>query len=537
MRYYGQRTLVRNYGVAILTMNPSRRIRSAGPEIVIALVGAAGTDLDGLTTQITQKLKEFDYQSEPIRLADLVRNVGDPDLLDRNDLPFAKYIEQYQMAGDRFREELRRGDALALAAILEIRKHRTNETGDVTKPCERKAFIVRSLKNPRELATLRRVYGHRLTVISAYLPRSTRSDAIKRKTRRYSGDLDQLVRTVIEDDERRGDLEYGQNVRNTYPEADFFLDTRKSAHVGDALERFLDIIFGYPYSAPTIEEVAMFHAQAAALRSTELGRQVGAVVVTETGAVTAIGTNEVPKFGGGLYTTTVPASGSDGRDFKFLEEDQSLRKRTEGFDEILAALHKAKLVNESVEVETFMAALGRTQFKAIIEYGRAVHAEMAALTDAAMRGVAVAGSTLFVTTFPCHLCMRHIIAAGINRVVYVHPYPKSLAGDLHRDAITIDPEDIDAIAQENKKLAVMPFVGVAPRVYIPYFTAPSRRKNPDGTILSFPRESAVPKLIQQDEQATYLVAEGSATQVLRKGASGEVHTRLKAYYPELSNGE
>jgi deoxycytidylate deaminase len=30
-------------------------------------------------------------------------------------------------------------------------------------------------------------------------------------------------------------------------------------------------------------------------------------------------------------------------------------------------------------------------------------------------------------SFPCHMCARHIIATGLREVVYIEPYPKSVA--------------------------------------------------------------------------------------------------------------
>jgi deoxycytidylate deaminase len=45
---------------------------------------------------------------------------------------------------------------------------------------------------------------------------------------------------------------------------------------------------------------------------------------------------------------------------------------------------------------------------------------------------------LFSTTFPCHMCARHIVSAGIKRVVFLEPYPKSYAEELYADSITFD---------------------------------------------------------------------------------------------------
>lgn len=77
-------------------------------------------------------------------------------------------------------------------------------------------------------------------------------------------------------------------------------------------------------------------------------------------------------------------------------------------------------------------------FSRTIDYIRAVHAEMAALTDAARHGVSTKGCVLYTTTFPCHDCAKHIVASGIQRVVYVEPYPKSLVQEFYSDSITAD---------------------------------------------------------------------------------------------------
>ena len=95
----------------------------------------------------------------------------------------------------------------------------------------------------------------------------------------------------------------------------------------------------------------------------------------------------------------------------------------------------------------------------IIEFGRIIHAEMSAITDAARLGKSLAAARLFCTTFPCHLCAKHIVSAGIERVTYLEPYPKSHARDLHPDAITFSP------AESSVKALFEPFIGISPRRY------------------------------------------------------------------------
>jgi deoxycytidylate deaminase len=119
--------------------------------------------------------------------------------------------------------------------------------------------------------------------------------------------------------------------------------------------------------------------------------------------------------------------------------------------------------------------LKQTRYMQLIEFVRAVHGEMSAITDAASRGVSIKGCTLFVTAFPCHECARHIIAAGISRVVYVEPYAKSLALELYSDSIELDAE------VDPQKVPFVPFLGVAPKNHNDIFAMPER-KGSDGRV-------------------------------------------------------
>jgi dCMP deaminase len=53
---------------------------------------------------------------------------------------------------------------------------------------------------------------------------------------------------------------------------------------------------------------------------------------------------------------------------------------------------------------------------------RTIHAEMNALAQAARRGVAVGGSTIYTTASPCWDCFRVLVNAGIEGFVYDQPY-------------------------------------------------------------------------------------------------------------------
>lgn len=53
-----------------------------------------------------------------------------------------------------------------------------------------------------------------------------------------------------------------------------------------------------------------------------------------------------------------------------------------------------------------------------------VHAEQNAITDCAKRGVSCDGATAYITHYPCVICTRLLIAAGIKKIRYLEDYKK-----------------------------------------------------------------------------------------------------------------
>jgi dCMP deaminase len=51
-----------------------------------------------------------------------------------------------------------------------------------------------------------------------------------------------------------------------------------------------------------------------------------------------------------------------------------------------------------------------------------VHAEQNAIADCAKRGVSCRGATAYVTHYPCIICCRLLLAAGIRAIKYIHDY-------------------------------------------------------------------------------------------------------------------
>jgi len=57
----------------------------------------------------------------------------------------------------------------------------------------------------------------------------------------------------------------------------------------------------------------------------------------------------------------------------------------------------------------------------------AVHAEANVVAQAAMHGDVLEGATVYVTLQPCVACVKLLISAGVDKVIYRGQYPDELA--------------------------------------------------------------------------------------------------------------
>lgn len=469
-------------------------------ELVIGLVGAIGSDLAGVETGLIDALSDVGYTAETIRVVDLLHQFE----LWAN-LPHSPEDQRYKRhieAGREFCEKLGREDALARLAVASVRQCRIKQTGDFKTPPSRHAYVLRSCKRKAEVELLRKVYGSSFWLVAAYSPRQQRIDDLaKRFAESYNEfDSDQyraLAEKFVEVDEMEG-IAFGQDIRSTFPLADVFVTTESRRAIRDAITRFIEILFGYPFHTPTRDEFGMMHARVSALRSSDLSRQVGAAIASGDGDLMCVGTNEVPAFGGGPYWPDTPADSRDfqkGRDTSFdlrrrLLADALRRfQKADWLSEKLDTTNIEELVQSSLEGRSG-APMRESRLMDVIEFGRTVHAEMDAISSAAKRGVSVAGSTLHVTTFPCHICARHIVSAGIKRVVYIEPYHKSLASDLFSDSITVDDPRRPA-----RFVHFEHFVGISPSRYSELFTM-LKRKESTGASIMWDKAASVPRITQ-----------------------------------------
>ncbi len=459
------------------------------PEIVFGLVGPVGVELRPVIDAIGDELAGK-YRTRTIKLSELIE-----DFFGTNFNSGAEHlrIRKLMHLGTYLRQKTKFGEAVGLLGIEEVARLREEELGGETFG---NAYIIRSLKTPEEVQLFRNVYGKGFFLISVYSHRENRvsylsdrlADSLHGDTQKCRARAERLVE--IDELENRP---FGQDVRDAFPLADLFINSDDRENLRAQVKRFVELIFGYRFATPTQEEHGMQHARAAAMRSSDMNRQVGAAIANDEGDLLALGCNDVPKAGGGFYW---PDSSPDERDFRKGVDSMS-EHRSQVIREFLARLEAAKLLNlkESIpEVADSLLSgdlswvLKGATATSVLEFGRSVHAEMAAITTAARLGISLAGTTLYVTTFPCHICARHIVASGIRNVFYIEPYPKSRAKKLHGDAILVDP-----ITPSEKLTNFRPFRGIAPSRYFELFEAGDLRKDDDGKVPAWKISSGSPR--------------------------------------------
>lgn len=467
------------------------------PELIFGIVAPIGVKIELAIRSLEEELVAVGYKPHPLKATELMREIKLPLDMSATDT-ISKYHQKIAYANKIC--ELYGSSAIASIFISAIRARRVEywtqhssdekeaterENGEFSnRPIPKQAFILRQLKRPEEVRLLRTVYGKQFIAVSVYSPEDTRIEYIEEQQRKLlSGLVDPIeLRTaasklVAQDSKEEGGLP-GQNVREAFPLGDVFIDGHSKSTCSNTLERFIRLLFGNNQITPTRDEYGMYMAKSASLRSSDLSRQVGAAIFSSAGEVATLGCNEVPKAGGGTYWTS---DANDNRDFK-QGGDPNDELKKEILVDLVDRLNKSGTFKGSkfegrtaIEIcAELLTSVGQdsvseSRFMDLIEFGRIIHAEMSAISDAARKGISIRSATLFSTTFPCHICAKHIVAAGICRVVYLEPYPKSYAARLHKDSIQLGS------TSQTEKVTFEPFIGVSPFRYRDLFEKGKRK--------------------------------------------------------------
>ena len=484
------------------------RVEDYRPELVIGLVGPIGCDITAVQKVLEGELRQVGYSPHQINLSDMLAGLIEAKTQKTENI---NTIEEKMEAGNRVCQLFNNEAVLAAEAIRLVREARCVEHSDrgteiddevdpESLPAEGTAYIIRQLKRQKEVELLARVYGRQFIQVSITQDIAARKQSLMTLVgnQHPAFDIEQCTdhaNELIKKDEDDED-HHGQKIGEIFHLADVFIEARSRKTIEDTCHRFIQALFGRNDIAPTRDEFGAYMAKTASLRSVDLSRQVGSAILTTEADVISIGCNEVPKPNGGNYWDDDVEKHRDIDEKGEANKAETTRivydflRALSQTDSLKAGLDPAKILADSSKRKAILdSSIGD-----ITEYGRMVHAEMNALTDAARLGRSTHGATMHVTTFPCHNCAKHIIASGISRLVFIEPYPKSKTRQLYSYAISNNNE-------KGYGMIVEHFSGISPRRYRDIFEKKKRRRS-DGTIDEWYQGKCLPRIGQQPIEGT-----------------------------------
>lgn len=450
--------------------------KNSNSELVIGIVQTVGTDSQPVLSYIKDALRPFGYKTETIKVSEMI--ISSFDTQDKQFENEYDRITYYMDLGNKVREMTNDGAVLmeGVTAYIYSEHHK-----DEYKP-QRIAYIIDSLKHTDEVDFLRGVYGEGFHLIGISETEENRKNYLHNQKNISVAQAGKLIARDSNESNKNG-----QHARDTFEQADYFIDAgRDKLYLEASVKRLFELIFGNPFISPQFEEYAMFRAYAASLRSADLSRQIGAVIARGED-ILAEGVNDCTKAFGGLYWPYY------NEDTHKIEDEPNGRDYTLGYDsnkKEQSQLIRNILDNFEMDYnEENIRKIKSAGIGSLTEYGRVVHSEMEALMMCARNGIVTRNCDMYVTTFPCHNCAKHIIDAGIRSVIYIEPYPKSKALDFYNNEITTDEKD-------NTKVLFRPFNGVGPHRFMDLFSMKSTRwykrvrKGSDGNAIPWDAKKA-----------------------------------------------
>lgn len=423
------------------------------PPLCLAFVNPLGVKASLLYKEIQTQAAKLGYKSYVVKVGSLLEKTQ----VSLSHIPFHL---QSIFCGNQLCQQTGRPDCIGILALHKI--------AALWKPGH--FIVVQSLKRIAEVELFQKIFQGQFFLVGLSQSYPVREQNLLKKFKKGdSTEHRQWAKEAMHHDEWGGlHNPYGQHVQKVFSKADLFFNIDDLASLSLIFQRFLRALFSHPFVFPSVDEVAMMHAYTEKLRSGDNSRPVGAALVDANHRLLSVGYNDVPKSGGGVYTGEESV---DGRDW-VMNLNTNFQAKKELFHEVLKLLEKSCGANLAAAYEEgFIRTLkSETRFMDILEYSRNIHGEMNVITQAARHGLSTQNARLYTTTFPCHGCAKHIIAAGIQEVIYSDPFAKSRAPQFFQDSMTVGGKPTPP------KVHFRPYSGISPLKYS-LFTAPLREND------------------------------------------------------------
>ena len=433
---------------------------SVGKTIIIGLTGPFGAGCSEIAKDLHSRrsFRKYSFHEAIGKVAPLlIPNV------DTGKLSSRKHRAYQQDIGN----EIRRKDINAIPEHL-VKKIQEDENKDAS--LKSADIVLDGIRNSSEITYLRDTFLN-FFVIAVFASYSTRWN-------RNKTDYDENEGTFRRDDEQdSGQYEpaWGQQVQLCVDRSDIlisndreFADPSMKEEFQSQIDSHIQLMKNPGSRKPHIWEWNMAQAYTASLMSSCCKRKVGAVVVREKAVddqpsrsyMIASGYNEAP-----LGVRRCEERGGTSNP-QYCRKDEKIKEVVRDQYKCCPKCGQKVTIPDSFGLPFICsntdcgARLGRDFIPGrMLDLCVAVHAEQSAVLQASKFGRAeVDGSTLYTTTFPCPLCARMLVYAGLQQVLFAEPYPQD-------DAIN---------ALEEAGVEAVLFEGVKGRAYNRLFELPPK---------------------------------------------------------------
>ncbi len=375
-------------------------------KIVVGFTGPIGSGCSTIAKEFFKDKKEYKYAS----LSEFIKKSVHKKITDRT-----PNVLDFQDEGNELREK-NGNDFVAKQVFID-----NNELED------NPYIVLDSIRNLGEVDYLRKKLD-RFYLIGVYADRNVRWNRLR-------GAYEERENIFNRAEERdQGEVfPNGQQVTICMENADVIVinneDFSKYESPKEELFRKMEKIhslFKEPGARqPSLREIHMNRALFISLQSRCRKRQVGAIIIDEKNQIVSEGFNRVPD---GIEDC-------EDRVNKCYRDEQR-----EAFKEKISQCAACKTKFQTPEIcnndscnYSFKKNLKKNV--KLLDLCRALHAEEVAISNAYKNNfIKFNDCILYTTTFPCLMCAKKIIDAGIKNIIFIEPYPIEMAREMLEEA-------------------------------------------------------------------------------------------------------
>ncbi len=516
-------------------------------EIILGVVAPIGCNKEDFFKLLESAFELKGYKFVPINAVELLKIT--PSLSSHP--KSLQYFAKMQICS-----ELRtRNKGILLLPVVEKIVKKRKEQSDSDKQQDKKCkvvYLIDQLKNTTEYKVLSHIYGLNYIQISLFSNYDRRNGFLEKAFKNDGGrlkalsdktlvincegiDLRKSIPVKIENyrkeilpdassalinkdfadiTEEFKENDAGQEVSKLFHKSHYFFNLDEgigSTKLENEIKKFVDLIEGEYRQYPTQDEFGMNLASQAKFRSNFPGdRQIGAAILSENGEVISVASIRAPSSSANpTYEDEIKIKLGYKKIYSEVKEWDKFLKETEGNPE--CSTNKSSIS----QLRKFV--------KESLEYHPCTHAEIAAILDAAKLGLSVRDAILYITTFPCHICAKDIITAGIQRVVYLAAYPKSKNKELYPELIILD----NAPNRCSNGVPFEAYMGISPKRFSYVYDLDNKPwKNNKKEDKKEGKSNIFPPLLKCEIPTYYELREKDVIRYLKKDLKGERDSSL-----------